>query len=474
MSVPKPSSFESLNHRTFTEYEEKSHAQFHVHFDEAIQSQDWDQAEAIFQAHPKTVLCGDRNRNHGYCTKLHWLCSMGATPIRIIELVALSDPSTISIPDDDQYGDTCIHILCRNAQTSAHKVAILLQILKQTVVNNDEEELAWLLQRRNRFGGTALHSAANHNAVLEALRLLVSYSHGRILKVTTHDGIHAVTALWSAYTQTIPGHMKIVQILQRQQQKIRHSKGSNDEDDDEYDPNHPSNVMFERFWTKVEYLATQYFALSQACPIKIINKNRNKEDSNSDDGVDTNDSTSRERYLCQFVLHGLLQCNVPIQLFQVCLQHRPLTIWTKDAHGNTPLHVLLENRPYRLKEGEAVKSLLSKMIMMASETNGSGADHIDQYPVNHNNESPLEIALQNKIPFDSAIHLLITVCPNSLRRRDPKTGLHPFLLAAHVGGGTVAAVDTTFRLLLAQPDLIVTSGSKKFSCHCITRQNTAE
>jgi ankyrin repeat protein len=380
---------------------------------------------------------------------------MGATPIRIMELVAVSDPSAIAMPDEDQYGDTCIHIICRNAQTSADKLERLLQILQQHVGNN-KEELTFLLQRRNRFGGTALHSAANHNALLKALRLLVAYSQGQILRVTTHDGIHAVTALWSAYTQTIPGHMKIVQILQQQR-----SKDPEKEEDDDDDPNHPSNIMFERFWTKVEYLATQYFALSRACPIQGMNDHTteysNRPEDTDDDNAD--DDAAREVLLRPFVLHGLLQCNVPIQLFQVCLQHRPETIGSVDVHGNTPLHVLLENRPYRLKEREAVESLLSQMKMASS--NGSSHDLEPYFSANCNKESPLKIALRNKIPFDNAIQLLITACPNALKRRDTNTGLYPFQFAAHVGGGTVAAVDTTFRLLLAQPDLLVRSGCKK-------------
>jgi len=80
-----------------------------------------------------------------------------------------------------------------------------------------------------------------------------------------------------------------------------------------------------RFWSKVEYLAVSYFQQSTASELLSSCNNNNN-----------------------YVLHGLLQCNVPVNLFRVCLKYRPTTALAIDVHGNSPLHVLVENRPYRL------------------------------------------------------------------------------------------------------------------------------
>lgn len=220
------------------------------------------------------------------------------------------------------------------------------------------------------MGETALHSAANHNADLSALLLLV-IANPALVTVTTHEGIHAVTALWLAYDQTIPGHTIVSRILNGEAVDI------------------PS---FEPFWCKVEYLAIFYFAMSTSCPENLP------------------DETTVQDY----VLNGMLLCNVPIDMIKVCLKLRPTAARFLDADGNLPLHVLVEKRPYPLKERELLEACLKSYSSAASIRN-------------HPGDVPLQIAIRNKIPISNGVDLLLLAFPNIARCRDSTTGLHtPF------------------------------------------------
>jgi ankyrin repeat protein len=310
-------------------------------------------------------------------------------------LVAKCNPGAIALPDA-RYGDTCLHIACRNAQTSDEKVRTLLKY-----VSDVDGVLI-----RNHFGGTALHSAANHNATLSTLQLLVE-ANPRILKVTTRDGLHAVSALWHAYLQTIPGYMSVARVLQDE---------ISDDDD----------APFERFWSKVEYLATEYYCYTavksprMGGPLERLHPQRNDD--------------------AQFVLHALLQNSVVLNHFKVALLKRPHFARVPDAcTGNLPLHRLVNDRPYRLKEREAMSDCLAAFPEATGHANNSG-------------DYPLFIAIRNKIPWDNGVDLLVRTNPFVIGRRDPSTGLLAFQLAAAVGGKV--AVESCFQLLLTRPDLI--------------------
>lgn len=352
-----------------------------------IKDQQWETAGLMLLCHPG--MCQHRNRRYGW-TKLHWLCSIGGTPASMIDLTASLYPEAVSM-QDTYLGDTCLHVVCRNSQFSSAKLQNLLKYCTPET-----------LLIRNRIGGTALHSAANHNAVLSTLELLVD-ANPAVLTVTTHEGIHAVAALWLAYIQTIPGHMVVVRIL-------------NGETTVE-------SQTFDRFWSKVEYLAVKYFVMSTSCSENLI------------------DDTEK---LQNYVLHGLLQCNVPINFIKVCLKYRPTTALAVDAAGNLPLHVLIENRPYRLKEREAMEACLEAFSSAAGIQNHSG-------------DVPLQIAIRNKIPIPNGVDLLLLASPNTAQCRDSATGLYPFQLAAHQGS-SAAIVNTTYHLLATQPDLVVREG----------------
>jgi Ankyrin repeats (3 copies) len=351
-----------------------------IDLDALIEDQRWDEAYERFLAAPdetRKIV----NPSLGW-TKLHWLCNVGSAPQSLIELVASLYPEAIALPDN-RYGDTPLHMLCRNSVTSADNVKILLSHL------SDVSEGILI---RNRFGGTALHSASNHNAVLEVLQELIT-ANPRILRVRTREGIHAVGALWHSYLQTIPGYMIIARILEGETVEEAH---------------------FDRFWKKVEYLSTEAFLQRETCPPHV------------NDRID-------------FVLHGLIQCNLEINAYKVAIKINPSSARASDVNGNLPLHLLVENRPFRLKEKDGIVATLVAYPDAA------------QIP-NHAGDLPLMIAIRNKIPWENGMDEILNAATNVVRRRDGVTGLYPFQLAAAVGGR--AAVDTTYHLLLTQPDLL--------------------
>lgn len=353
-----------------------------------IEHQEWIEAANLVRSHPEIITIP--YRRHGW-TLLHWLCSMGGTPASLLDLVASLHPDAIAVPDTF-IGDSALNLVARNCQLNAEKIVRLLQYCDPSI-----------LLIRNRLGGTALHSAANHNAVLPALQALVN-KNPAILNVSTHEGIHAVTALWLAYTQTIPGYMTVARILNEGQQM---------------EPG--GNAVWDRFWAKVEYLALQNYWSKQ--PERRQSTAEAANPSNSD-----------------HVAHGLLMCNVPINLFKTCIKHVPQSATAVDASsGNRPLHILIENRPYRLKEREAIVACLEASREAAGFANAEG-------------DVPLQIAIRNKIPWDNGVDLLMEAAPETVCRQDRATALYPFQLAACQGGKQ--AVDTAFHLLRRQPDLL--------------------
>ena len=368
-----------------------------------IEANLWDAVYHEFELHPELAREVHNPSRLGW-TKLHWLCSMGSAPPALLDLVARANPNAITLADA-RFGDTCLHIVCRNSQTSSEKVRILLQHL----LSKD----AVLL--RNYFGGTALHSAANHNATLETLQLLVE-ANPSVLKATTRDGLYALSALWHAYMQTIPGYMTIARLL--------HDPTSVQDD-----------APFERFWSKVMYLATEsywYTLLTAPIPYR---SNHNSPLQSSPRPIRPTDATMASG----IVLHGLLQCNVVFQFFKVALAKCPSLAGNPDHQGNLPLHRLIQDRPYRLKEREAISVCLRAYPDAATQTNNAG-------------EYPLWMAIHNKIPWHNGIDLLVQTQAHVLNQRDPNTKLVAYQMAASHGGKV--AIETCFCLLVAKPDLI--------------------
>ena len=353
--------------------------------DNLIQQQLWDHVEQRLREYPEEASGQSSHPDSGGRHRLHWLCSMGSTPGRIIEIVASLDPQAIVLADQRFYGDTALHSACRNSVVSSDKITSLLLHCPDPQTN---------LLIRNQLGGTALHSAANHNAVLSVLEALIR-ANTRLLSVTTFQGLHSVTALWSSYNSTIPGVMCAARILQGETEASE-------------------SLHFTRFWEKCKFLAIEHFKLvSNCCPDE--------------------DNIEYDRY----VLHGLIRCNVPFELFQIALKLDTSYALAADINGSLPLHLMLENRPYRLKEKQALSALLEAAPESYSQPNLQG-------------DVPLTIAIRNRIPWENGLKGLAG--PNVLQRRDKETGLLPFQLAASIGGRV--SIETMFHLLTKQPDLL--------------------
>jgi ankyrin repeat protein len=366
---------------------------------DAIESQNWERAGTLLRRNPG--LAQQHHPKHGWRI-LHWLCSLGGTPAPLIDLVASLYPEAVSMRDT-YIGDTSLHLVCRHSQLTSLKVMALLKYY--------DRDAALI---RNNFGGTALHSAANHNAILPVLQTLVEFNP-MVLSITTHEGLYALSALWYAFCQTIPGHMAAIRIM-----------------NGEHGVESP---MFDRFWSKCEYLAVQQFYRSTLHP-----KMQPMEDEEL------------------FVLHGLLKCNVPIDMLRVAMCHRPEATRIADSNGNLPLHILLENRPYRLKEREALSSYLKAAGICHDDTN----DSVGFRSAAHKNKAgdlPLHIAIRNKIPYENGIDLVVEAFPQGVEVPDQKTGLFPFLLAA-AQGSNLLATNSTFKLLRRQPNMLGRSSAK--------------
>lgn len=407
--------------------------------DTLIEEQQWEQVRQHLMVHPEEAA-RMVNPSLGW-TKLHWLCSMGSTPASLVDLVASLYPDAITMADN-RYGDTPLHLACRNAQVTAQKTKFLLHHLERhqrkqqeslpestdgpTIINEENDSQDKLdpearsssspplssppivlhgVLLRNRFGGTALHSACNHNALLEVLMDLVR-ANPRLPSVTTFDGIHPVSALYTSYIQTITGHMAVARRL-----KGEEVTGSS---------------HFQRFWAKVVFLSTAAVVV-QNPPVPPVT-----------DPTTTNRVHTPDR--SRLVLHGLLRTSsMLVNFYKLALKHDPDLARVGDENGNYALHLLVNRRPYRLKEREAMEATLDAATLVA---------HVR----NHAGDLPLLAAIRNKIPWSKGLDLLVQRAPTTVQRRDISTNLLPFQLAASVGGKV--ALDNTYELLCIQPDLL--------------------
>lgn len=357
---------------------------------EFIKSHDWDTVQALVESNPAIATTIDPVSGRA---PLHMVCSVGSSPTQVIAAVAAAAPQMV-MHSDKVYNDTPMHIVCRNSQKTAAKAAIILQHC-----SNDD------ILRRNVIGGTCLHSACGHNAVLDVIKLIVR-KNPRVLKISSFDGIPPIRGLFFAYTTSIPGVLAVGKMLKGRQVSEGH---------------------FDRFWAKADFLALEYFRLTTACPNKY-------KTTNSHDEASTTANIPNK-----FVAHGLMHCDAPLNLLKIAFKRDTACATALDAENNTPLHTLVERRPYRLYEREAIQSTLEAFPQAADFANHAG--HI-----------PLMLAIRNKIPFENGVDLIFKADMTVVSLRDPETGLVPFQLAATVGGPE--AFNTTFALLTALPQTI--------------------
>jgi hypothetical protein len=349
----------------------------------------------LIQCRPEVCL----EKTERGMTLLPWLCHQGGSTFETLtEVVATLYPSEI-IKQQSHMGDTCLHVVARNAcRFSDAKLRQLLQLCPDP---------AAAIVVRNFLGGTVLHAAASGAACLAAMKTIVT-TNPQVLRIPSHEQIHAIVVLWQSYSDTIPGHTAIASTLQ------------------DITISEPNAALLRQFWYKVEYLATQYFVQSQ-------------QQQESSPMLDPCSSTSPN-----FVLHGLLQCHVPFPMVLFCLRFQPATALAVDASGNLPLHILVATRLYagKPKEKLAVDACLRAAPSAARMPNRQG-------------EIPLQLAIQNKVPMD-VVDALLAAAPETISYRSRVDGWYPYQLAAAVQGSNVAAVNTIYCLLRQQPDLLLT------------------
>eukprot|EP00537_Pseudo-nitzschia_pungens_P012585 CAMPEP_0172388534 /NCGR_PEP_ID=MMETSP1061-20121228/5613_1 /TAXON_ID=37318 /ORGANISM="Pseudo-nitzschia pungens, Strain cf. pungens" /LENGTH=377 /DNA_ID=CAMNT_0013118449 /DNA_START=44 /DNA_END=1177 /DNA_ORIENTATION=+ len=253
-----------------------------------------------------------------------------------------------------------------------------------------------LLIRNRVLGSTVLHSACGSHADISVIKAIIR-KHPPVLRAKTFDQQTALHALWQSHLQSIPIHLEIARIL----------RGKT-----------VTENLFARFWNKVIFLATESFKLSSACP---------------------NDLGKGEEHLSKYILHGLLDMKGPLNALLVALNLNPKLASYADLSGNYPLHHAIARRPFRVKYADLLRELLKAYPEAAVKRNADG-------------DAPIHIAIRDRIAWEDGLGRIIEAECNVLGMRDQQTGLYPFLMSASIGGNV--AIETTFRLLIAKPDLV--------------------
>lgn len=344
-----------------------------------IENADWDAVNAFCEKHPERIRDVDPLTGG---TVLHRLCSKPPAPIELHEKVLKLYPEAVRVREN-VYMATPLHSLVWTSQRTTNKVQLLLDYMEP----ND-------LHLRNLFGGTALHSACGSQASLDVIKLIVQ-KNPSIITSRTYDYNHtALTALWQSHLQSIQGHMQIARILEG----------------DEVNEGH-----FDRFWEKVVFLAREAFKQAPSCPSDL-----------------DPDST-------QYGLHGLIHLRAALNTLKVAIKRHPEWAAVPDGDGNYPLHLIVQRRPFRLKDVEVIGELLKAYPEAAGRRN-------------NNNDAPIFIAIRDRMAWEEGLRDIVSANTDILGTTDPETGLYPFLLASSLDGRV--AVNTSYQLLCERPDLV--------------------
>ena len=198
---------------------------------EAAAEADWNLVRSRIFANSEEAKAVHPTTNQ---TLLHLLCKDANSEDDIFDKVLTIFPEACKV-QDKIYSTTPLHVLCWNSQRSVSRVSRLLDVM-------DAEDLLI----RNRFGGTALHSACGSHAWLPVIKALVTKNPTILVQRTPEHNHTALTALWHSHLQTIQGHMAIARLLEGEDVNEGH---------------------FRRFWEKVTYLACESFKLSPSYPM---------------------------------------------------------------------------------------------------------------------------------------------------------------------------------------------------------------
>ena len=334
-------------------------------------------------------------------------------------------PEEIRDHVDSSNGSTILHAICSISSAPVDLLALVADIWPEALTIQENRYgatplhlLCWTVQRnckkvnallermkpedlmiRNRvLGSTVLHSACGSHADLSVIKAIVE-KHPPVLHSKTFDQHTALHALWHSHLQSIPMHMEIARILKGNEGQVQ-------------------SELFKSFISKVNFLAEESFKLSSACrnPLQTI-----------------------EGSLSRYILHGLLNMKAPLNAILVAIKLSPEAASCSDSEGNLPLHHAVIRRPFRVKFTKMLRELLEAHPQAATARNNAG-------------DTPIHMAIRERIAWEDGLGEIVSMNRDVFELRDQRTGLYPFLLSASLGGNV--AVNTTFSLLRAKPDLI--------------------
>jgi len=137
------------------------------------------------------------------------------------------------------------------------------------------------------------------------------------------------------------------------------------------------------------------------------------------------------------MLHALVRAGVPFDMIRLTLCLHAQGIRQPDKDGNTLLHWCLLNRPYRLKESELIGLIVNEAPETATLLNNAG-------------ESPLHLAIINKMPWTDCMDKVVAAAPSMIHTRH--NGLLPFQYMACTGGKY--CLEATYHLLRQEPSYV--------------------
>ncbi len=471
--------------------------------------------------HATNVRC-----RRGGWTPLHLCCRLVVIPDEIICALAERNPSAIAIQDDD--GENCIHLACRYGLSDAVIKRLVALSPQSAFVARDEEN-----------GEIPLHAAIHHGASPDVLKILVDvnpnavrecndngqsalhlgceYERHDFIKVAVESmaatrpssracmrqisqtdelGSTPISILWSTFVESFGGSVE--------DPHCTWCDAANTEE----------GLEQAATWASLVTVMTAAFT---GGALK---------------GEDEDGHTLLRSAI------GLGVDSIPVSLFQYIVSRFPLAVRRVNCKGHLPLHeailasskstgrrhidneagmsfidhrddddqdcVCADNDDNESRTGKPASEDEEKQLQYDSSDDGSlyspssfdeiqdvleamrsSPIHIllDAYPraasiPSGDGRLALHLAVEAGISWDEGLSKIFDSAPCSLRIRDPKTGLLPFLLAATSGAGRppfthsrkegektkdVDSVNTIFQLLRLGPDLITSCGQRKES-----------
>lgn len=146
----------------------------------------------------------------------------------------------------------------------------------------------------------------------------------------------------------------------------------------------------------------------------------------------------------------------PFDILAYSLQVLPMEIKAVNEDGNLPLHIAASAEPYESNASPGIVE--GKAIELLVRSYPAGVMKVDR-----EGRLPLHLALASGKTMAEGIEALIHSFPESIRARDPKTMLFPFMLAACATSGIkkvksveadLASLNTIYSLLRKDPAFV--------------------